>query len=451
MDFLGVKNYSDLITNKDKKTIENDIKSFLVYLREKRKITYVSAGQYLNAVKKFYYVNSDYDLKWSLIKMYLGNDDTDDYDSSYTTIQGNPSNDDGEKNGIDVEADRPYTRAEIQKMLTTATDPRVKIVILLMSSSGIRIGGIPQLKLRNLTTIEKFNKNIYQIHVYEKSRKFNYKTFCTPECASVIDSYLNYRKHAGENLNGNSPLIREQFNPQDHFKLNNPRHIGIGAIKYLVNEVLIKHSALKQKIEYDYENKRNKKRHSTMLTHSLRKYFDTESRKAGIYPDFVELLMGHKLPGVRKHYFKPDMNILLEGTKECKGYVAAIDSLTINDENRLKRENQELKQQDDYQKYVIDKKIKEMEEQNKILSQKLIKYEEHVKYIKECEQKIDAIIESKFEEQNISKEYESIPVEDKKRKDSVFKNVLEMQKKRIKHENDYENLLREGVDNDYYY
>jgi hypothetical protein len=92
-----------------------------------------------------------------------------------------------------------------------------------------------------------------------------------------------------------------------------------------------------------------------------------------------------------------------------------------------------------------------MEEQNKILSQKLIKYNEHVEYIKECEQRIDAIIESKFEEQHLNREYESIPVEDKKRKDSVFKNVLEIQKKRIQHENDYENLLREHVDNDDYY
>ncbi|HJU60199.1 MAG TPA: hypothetical protein VJ583_10635 [Nitrososphaeraceae archaeon] len=212
MDFLGVKNYADLIINKDKKTIENDIKSFLVYLRKKRKIIYISANQYLNAVKKFYYINLDYELKWSLIKMYLGNDDTDDENNDYnnsvtTTIE-------------EEQEDRPYNRTEIQTMLKTATDPRAKIVILLMSSSGIRIDGIPQLKLRNLTKIDKYN--IYQINVYEKSRKYNYKTYCSPECSGVINSYLNYRKHAGENLNGNSSLIREQFNPQDHFKLNNP-------------------------------------------------------------------------------------------------------------------------------------------------------------------------------------------------------------------------------------
>jgi hypothetical protein len=44
MDFLGLKqeDYSELITNKDKKWIENNIKNFLVYLRNERKISYKS-------------------------------------------------------------------------------------------------------------------------------------------------------------------------------------------------------------------------------------------------------------------------------------------------------------------------------------------------------------------------------------------------------------------------
>ena len=351
MDFLNYINYAQLIVDLDKKSIEDNIKSFLVYLRKDRKVSYKSAAHYLNTIKKFYYVNSDYDFKWKLIKMYLGDDDDDVED--------------------DHEQDRPYTKKEIQTMLKTATDIRVKIIILLISSGGVRSGAISLLRLRNLTKIEKYN--LYQISVYEKSKKSNYKTFCTPECAAVIDTYLNYRKHAGELLKPESPLIREQFNAQDKFKVSNPKSISLGLVKYLVNEVLVKYSALKQKLEYDYENKRKVigKKNSTMLTHGLRKYFDTEARKAGMYPDFVELLMGHKLPGVKSHYFKPDMVTLLEGTKECKGYVATIDSLTINNENRLERKVQQLEEQDDYQKFVIDKKFKEKDEQISLLSTQL--------------------------------------------------------------------------------
>lgn len=113
-----------------------------------------------------------------------------------------------------------------------------------------------------------------------------------------------------------------------------------------------------------------------MLTHALRKYFDTEARKAGVYPDIVELLMGHKLPGVRKHYFKPDINKLLEGTKEVKGYVAAIDSLTINEENRLQKQVEQIEQQNDYQKYIIDKKMKGKDEELEIPRSKIREYDE---------------------------------------------------------------------------
>ncbi|HEX6645733.1 MAG TPA: site-specific integrase [Nitrososphaeraceae archaeon] len=329
---------------KDKKMIEADIKSFLVFLREKKGLSYRSATKYLNAIKKFYYVNSEYEFKWNLIKMYLGNDDDDE---SYQQQQ--------------EQEDRPYTREEIKVMLKTANDIRSKIIILLMSSSGMRHGALPLLKIKDLIKIEKYN--LYQITVYQKSRKHNYKTFCTPECTSLIDSYLNYRKHTGEILKTESPLLRKQFDTSDKLKVSNPKPISIDLVRYLVNEVLVKYSALRQKIPYDYENKRKEYKNPTMMTHAFRKFFDTEARKAGMYPDFVELLMGHKLQGVRSHYFKPDTQILLEGTAECKGYVAAINDLTINDENRLSKQVQELQEQDNYQKYIIDKKIKEKEEE----------------------------------------------------------------------------------------
>jgi hypothetical protein len=39
-----------------------------------------------------------------------------------------------------------------------------------------------------------------------------------------------------------------------------------------------------------------------------------------------------------------------------------VPELTINEENRLSRQVQELKEKDDYQNYVIDKKLKEKDE-----------------------------------------------------------------------------------------
>ena len=91
---------------------------------------------------------------------------------------------------IPSEEDSLYTRQEIHTMLKSANDTRTKIIILLIASSGMRMGANPDLKMRNL--VKNKQLEIYQISVYEGSRKSNYKTFCTPECINIIDSYLNY-------------------------------------------------------------------------------------------------------------------------------------------------------------------------------------------------------------------------------------------------------------------
>jgi hypothetical protein len=45
--------------------------------------------------------------------------------------------------------------------------------------------------------------------------------------------------------------------------------------------------------------------------------------------------MGQKT-GLEDSYFKPTEDQILEGNDRMLGYIAAIDELTINDENRLK-------------------------------------------------------------------------------------------------------------------
>ncbi|MGH9979985.1 MAG: hypothetical protein ACRD6U_00350 [Nitrososphaeraceae archaeon] len=86
------------LIEKPQKIIESDIKEYLVYLRKERKISYVTANMYLVPIRKFYYVNSDYQFKWDLITSYLGNDDTDDDDEELEREGGE---------------DRPYSKEEI--------------------------------------------------------------------------------------------------------------------------------------------------------------------------------------------------------------------------------------------------------------------------------------------------------------------------------------------------
>ena len=116
--------------------------------------------------------------------------------------------------------DRAYTHDEISKLLQIC-DERMKVVILLLASSGIRIGSIANLRIRHLQD----NKLI----VYEGDRE-EYLTFLTPECQKAIDNYIDVRSRYGEKINDNSFLIREQFNTRI---INaKPKHTTINLLHY---------------------------------------------------------------------------------------------------------------------------------------------------------------------------------------------------------------------------
>ena len=72
---------------------------------------------------------------------------------------------------------RSCTHEEIGKILEIA-DERMRAVILLLASTGIRIGATPLLKLRNLEKIGDGDNHLYKIVVYEGYRQ-EYCTFCS--------------------------------------------------------------------------------------------------------------------------------------------------------------------------------------------------------------------------------------------------------------------------------
>ncbi|MGE3858644.1 MAG: hypothetical protein AB7F53_01510 [Nitrososphaeraceae archaeon] len=92
------------------------------------------------------------------------------------------------------------------------------------------------------------------------------------------------------------------------------------------------------------------------------------------YHEIVEKLVDHKILSSRNSYLLFNPQTLLEGTKYLKGYVPAIEALTINEENRLKKKNLELKKQDNYNQFLIQKQMKETAEHNWLLTTKMEEY-----------------------------------------------------------------------------
>ena len=184
MQFAKAKTPEDILRKKPK-VLQDIIIDYVLDMKEKRKFSYSTRSLRLNAVMKFCEMN-DITINWKKCYSFLG--------EFNRTVR-----------------DRAYTRDEIRKVLDKC-DERKRVIILLLVSTGMRIGALPELRLRHLKKVPLDNdssqNSIYQVSVYENT-KSEYSTFTTTECAKAIDSYLEYRKRSGE---GGSPA-RDSLSP----------------------------------------------------------------------------------------------------------------------------------------------------------------------------------------------------------------------------------------------
>jgi hypothetical protein len=75
-----------------------------------------------------------------------------------------------------------------------------------------------------------------------------------------------------------------------------------------------------------------------MTEHGFRRYFSTSLETEGVSPVYIELLLGLDL-GLKSIYSKPTATQLLEGNgNKVLGYLHGINSLTINGDNRLRKQ-----------------------------------------------------------------------------------------------------------------
>jgi site-specific recombinase XerD len=160
MDYLEESNL--LLLEPYPKKIEQSIIDYIILLKKNK--GYSAIHNYISAILAFYKIN-DIVLNIDKINRFM------------------PDKRKANK-------DRRYKHEEIGKLLEVA-DERMRAIILLLSSSGMRIGAIPSLRLRNLEkiSIDKSMSVIYKITVYENDNEEHF-TFCTPECVKTIDQYL---------------------------------------------------------------------------------------------------------------------------------------------------------------------------------------------------------------------------------------------------------------------
>jgi integrase len=317
MSYLKIQHDQyDKLLEKDPKIIQMDICDFVLHMKSK-KLSYALMIVYIAALNKFYSMN-DLVLNWKKIKSFVG-----DYEK--------------------VVEDRPYNHSEIHTLIHNAT-LRNKALILLMASSGIRIGAIPLLRIKDLEFVDAYK--IFKIYVYSRSKRSSYFTFCTPECAIEINNYLDYRKRWGERINPESPLFRADFNIT---KISDVKGIAVKTVQSIVKNLLLKTGLRKVPTE-TYRFRRS----DIMQCHGFRKFFETNAFKAGMDNMYIRRLMGQK-SGLEDAYLKLSEEELLEGDNRHVGYIGITDQLTIEESQRLKKKNQELEINKDKLESRLDK------------------------------------------------------------------------------------------------
>lgn len=233
--------------------------------------------------------------------------------------------------------DRVPTVEEIRKLIDYP-DRRIKFIVLLSLSTGIRVGAWDYLRWKHITPITNENGVLVaaKLVVYAGEPK-EYFTFMTPEAYNSVKDWMEFRSSFGEEITGQSWVLRntwQKVRPRYSHRIGlakYPKQFKSTGIKTLVGRAL-QIQGIRQKLDLGP----GKKNHDWKTLHGFRKFFKTRSERA-MKSLNVEILMGHDI-GLANSYYRPSEQELLDD------YTKAVDLLTIfNDKSKLERQVKELR------------------------------------------------------------------------------------------------------------
>jgi len=289
-------------------SIQSYIIKFINFQKKRIENKEISEGtlvNYIKAIKLFYSMN-DIVINWKKIG------------------KGLPA----ERHNAD---DRIPTMEEIKKLLKHP-DRRIKPIVYIMLSAGIRVGSWDFLKWKHIIPIFR-NDVLAAAKIILKNTKINnreYYSFITPEAYHSLKDWMDFRALHGEVITGESWLMRDTWEKIDRDHSHRiglakfPKKFGCTAIGNMIGEAW-----RVQGVRDLLDPAKKIKRHEFKSTHSFRKYFETRCQLKMNHNN-IKLLMDHSL-GESQNYHRPVEKELLED------YLNAVDLLTVNDEFRLKR------------------------------------------------------------------------------------------------------------------
>jgi integrase len=216
---------------------------------------------------------------------------------------------------------RPWDRAILVEEARKAYEPadsRLKFIITLLASSGIRVGAFDFLSVKDLQV-----KEGYGILTVYRGEPEEYTTFVSSECIHDYTNYLDERKRAGEIIGPDSPLFATRVNFER--LRGKPNRSSAQTLKYCL-WMAWKKAGL-QTGEREFK-----------MAHGFRKFFKTRLENAGMKSIFIETLMGHET-GLDAAYYRPTVDEL------AKEYTKYQNALYITEAQEVKA-TLEIKERD---------------------------------------------------------------------------------------------------------
>jgi integrase len=258
-----------------------------------------------------------------------------------------------------VERDRLLAKEELRQILNGA-DLASRVMVLALLSSGLRVGALTRLKLKDIKMEYDYPLVIVGPEI-SKTRE-GYVTFMTPEAKTAIQQYLKERELNGEVVGPESPLIVKE----------RPRGTPITEVAAMQRwHKLLKMAGKAVKGRKWYE----------AHIHTLRKYFKSWASLSGVPEALVEALMGHR-KGIQQTYFLPGLEAASnhEVVKRVLAeYQKALPALTIfSEEEKVKQ----LEVRIEEQKRTLEAERGKFEEEKSALAGRLRLLEEAVADLK---------------------------------------------------------------------
>jgi len=311
LEWNKLTDYDDLL-KADEKSIQRNLEDYLINLKGKHSPNYIPS---IIAPIELFYVMNDVNINTKrLHKMYPTRTKRGGYGS--------------------------YTKEDIATMLSNTTKKRTRALILFLSSTGCRVGVIPELKLGHITNLE----DCKQVVCYAGDKE-EYVAFMTPEASKTFDDYLEERQQDNEKLTSESPAFRKDYG----LGFAPPETMLGDTVRVAINITL-----------KDVKRTKTGTRYNIPALHGLRKFFNvTMKNRHDSNLSLCEKLMGHSVSiPLDNHYGTFTTESLFEE------YKRGIPDLTISSELRSKEELKRTKEDTRSANEKVNVELRSIKEDN---------------------------------------------------------------------------------------